>query len=100
MGGAYSGLAEGAEGIPFNAAAASQRNPYSTTRTDYDINGGITFPALGREHRLRQQRARRLPATATSSSATVGGLVQHDTSGIGSDHLAAELLARHAAQLD
>src|SRR6476661_7927210 len=26
MGGAYSGLAEGAEGIPFNAAAASQRS--------------------------------------------------------------------------
>lgn len=44
MGGAYSALAEGAEGIPFNAAAASLRYPYSTTRTDYDLNAGITFP--------------------------------------------------------
>src|SRR6478672_3195507 len=43
MGGAYAGLAEGAEGIPFNAAAASQRNAYSTTATDYELNAGITF---------------------------------------------------------
>ena len=45
MGGAYAGLAEGAEGIPFNAAAASQRYGYSTTRTDWELTGGITFPA-------------------------------------------------------
>ncbi len=45
MGGAYSALADGAEGIPFNAAAASQRYPYSTTRTDWELTGGITFPA-------------------------------------------------------
>ena len=45
MGGAYSGLADGAEGIPFNAAAASQRYPYSTTRTDWELTGGVTFPA-------------------------------------------------------
>jgi len=45
MGGAYSALAEGAEGIPFNAASASLRFPYSTTRTDYDITAGITFPS-------------------------------------------------------
>lgn len=44
LGGAYSALAEGAEGIPFNAAAASVRYPYSTTRTDYDLTAGITFP--------------------------------------------------------
>ena len=44
MGGAFSALAEGAEGIPFNAAAASQRQPYSTTRADYELNGSITFP--------------------------------------------------------
>jgi hypothetical protein len=45
MGGAYAALADGAEGIPFNAAAASQRHPYSTTRTDWELTGGITFPA-------------------------------------------------------
>jgi len=45
MGGAYSALADGAEGIPFNAAAASQRYPYSTTRTDWELTGGVTFPA-------------------------------------------------------
>ncbi|MBS2018364.1 MAG: hypothetical protein JST00_36195 [Deltaproteobacteria bacterium] len=45
LGGAYSALAEGAEGIPFNAAAASVRYPYSTTRVDYDLTAGITFPS-------------------------------------------------------
>jgi hypothetical protein len=45
MGGAYSALAEGAEGIPFNVAAASQRDPYSTKRIDYDLTAGITFPS-------------------------------------------------------
>ncbi|MEA2751211.1 MAG: hypothetical protein QOI41_5354 [Myxococcales bacterium] len=45
MAGAYSALAEGAEGIPFNAAAASQRYGYSTTRTDWELTGGVTFPA-------------------------------------------------------
>ena len=45
MGGAYSGLAEGPEGIPFNAPAASQRFPYSTQRTDYELTAGVTFPS-------------------------------------------------------
>jgi hypothetical protein len=44
MGGAYVGLAEGAEGIPFNPAAASWRFPQSTTKVDWDITGGITLP--------------------------------------------------------
>ena len=44
MGGAYAGLAEGSEGIPTNAAAASQRYPYSTTRMDYEVTGSVTFP--------------------------------------------------------
>ena len=45
LGGAYAGLAEGAEGIPFNPAAASQRFPYSTEHLDYDLTAGVTFPA-------------------------------------------------------
>lgn len=44
MGGAYVGLAEGAEGIPFNPAAASWRFPQSTTKVDWDITGGFTLP--------------------------------------------------------
>src|SRR5688500_3866189 len=44
MGGAYVGLSEGAEGIPFNPAAASWRFPRSTTKVDWDITGGLTLP--------------------------------------------------------
>lgn len=44
MGGAFTGLAEGAEGIPFNPASASLRMPQSTTDVDWDITGGFTLP--------------------------------------------------------
>ena len=45
LGGAYTAIAEGTEGIPFNPAAASLRPPYSTTRDDYDLTAGLTLPA-------------------------------------------------------
>jgi hypothetical protein len=45
MGGAASALASGAEGIAFNAASASPRDPYSTRRIDYDLTLGLTFPS-------------------------------------------------------
>lgn len=45
MGGAYTALAEGADGIPFNPAAASQRFPYSTKNVDFELTAGITIPA-------------------------------------------------------
>lgn len=44
LAGAYTAVAEGAEGIPFNPAAASVRFPYSTTYVDWDITGGLTLP--------------------------------------------------------
>lgn len=44
LSGAYSAIAEGSEGIPFNPAAASLRMPYSTTNVDWDISGGFTLP--------------------------------------------------------
>jgi hypothetical protein len=50
LAGAYTAIAEGSEGIPFNAAAASLRPAYSTTRDDFDLTGSITFsnlPILG-----------------------------------------------------
>lgn len=45
LGGAYTAIAEGTEGIPFNPAAASFRPSYSTTRDDYDLTAGLTLPA-------------------------------------------------------
>jgi hypothetical protein len=88
MGGAYSALAEGAEAIPFNAASASQRDPYSTLRTDFEVNGGVTFPGS-------------LPGSLTRTDfdnnghvgfgydnfvfATLGGLLQHDAWGFGAN---------------
>lgn len=44
MGGAFTAVAEDTDAIPFNPAAASVRSPWSTTKTDYDITGGITLP--------------------------------------------------------
>jgi hypothetical protein len=44
MGGAYTAIADGADGIIFNPAAASVRAPYSTKRIDWDLTGGITLP--------------------------------------------------------
>ena len=44
LAGAYTAIAEDAEGIPFNPAAASFRQPYSTTRDDYDLTAGFTSP--------------------------------------------------------
>lgn len=45
LAGAYSALAEGAEGHSFNAAAPVVRTPYSTRRTDWDATAGVTFPS-------------------------------------------------------
>jgi hypothetical protein len=45
LGGAFTAIAEGPDGIPFNPAAASLRAPYSTTRDDYDLTASITLPA-------------------------------------------------------
>lgn len=45
LGGAYTAVAENSDGIPFNPAAASLRMPYSTTKTDWDITGGVTLPS-------------------------------------------------------
>src|SRR5579863_8250472 len=46
LGGAYTAIGDGTDGIPFNAASASVRAPYSTTRDDYDLTGSITFSSL------------------------------------------------------
>jgi hypothetical protein len=45
LGGAYTAIAENTDGIPFNPAAASFRAPYSHTRADWDLTGGITLPS-------------------------------------------------------
>jgi len=82
MGGAYSGLAEGAEGIPFNAAAASQRTPYSTTTTDYEINGGFTFPGSVANTDFDNNGHVGF-GYDNFVFATLGGLLQHDNFGVG-----------------
>lgn len=82
MGGAYSGLAEGAEGIPFNAAAASQRNPYSTTTTDYELNGSLTFPGSVSNTDFDNNGHVGF-GYDNFVFATVGGFLQHDDFGVG-----------------
>lgn len=82
MGGAYAGLAEGAEGIPFNAAAASQRNPYSTTTTDYELNGSLTFPGSV-SHTDFDNNGHVGFGYDNFVFATLGGFLQHDNFGVG-----------------
>jgi hypothetical protein len=83
MGGAYSALAEGAEGIPFNAAAASQRYPYSTTRTDWELTGSLTFPASVASTDF-DNNGRSGFKYRNFVFGTVGGLIQHGHWGFGS----------------
>lgn len=45
MAGAYTAVAEGSDGIPFNPAAASLRLPWSRKKTDWDWSAGATLPA-------------------------------------------------------
>jgi hypothetical protein len=83
MGGAYSALAEGAEGIPFNAAAASQRYPYSTSRTDYDLTASLTFPTSV-DRTDFDNNGHVGFGYRNFVFATLGGLLQRDHFGIGS----------------
>lgn len=82
MGGAYTAIAEGADGIPFNPAAASLRSPYSTTRDDWDITGGVTFPSSieGTDFDNNGQKGLTYDSFVWGS---LGGYVQHDHLGIG-----------------
>jgi hypothetical protein len=84
MGGAYSALAEGVEGITSNAAAASQRDPYSTLRTDFDVNGGVTFP--GSIARTDFDNNGHVGFGYDNFIfATLGGILQHDAWGFGAN---------------
>jgi len=83
MGGAYAGLAEGSEGIPTNAAAASQRYPFSTTRLDYEVTGSVTFP--GSVARTDFDNNGRIGFKYSDFVfATLGGFFQYDHWGFGS----------------
>jgi hypothetical protein len=45
LAGAYAPLAQGAEGMNFNAAAPAVRNPWSHDKVDWDLTAGVTFPS-------------------------------------------------------
>ncbi len=82
LAGAYTAIAEGTKGIPFNPAAASFRPPYSTTRDDYDLTGGLTLPAsvTGTDF----DNNGKVGFTYDSFFwLTFGGLLQHDRVGFG-----------------
>jgi hypothetical protein len=42
LAGAYSAIAEGADGMSFNAAAPAVREPFSVNHVDYDLTAGFT----------------------------------------------------------
>ena len=82
LGGAYTAIAEGSEGIPFNPAAASLRAPYSTTRVDYDVSGGVTLPATVARNDFDNNGDRNFP-TSSFVWATLGGYLQVGKLGFG-----------------
>jgi hypothetical protein len=45
LGGAYGPYAEGADGLPANAAAPAVREPYSVSYLDWDLAFSVAFPA-------------------------------------------------------
>jgi hypothetical protein len=45
LGGAFTAITEGTEGIQWNPTAASLRPPFSTTRDDHDLAFGVTLPS-------------------------------------------------------
>jgi hypothetical protein len=82
LGGAFTAIAEGTEGIPFNPAAASFRQPYSTTRDDWDLTAGLTLPAsvTGTDF----DNNGKVGFTYDSFFwATFGGMIQHDRLALG-----------------
>jgi hypothetical protein len=82
LAGAYTAIAEGTEGIPFNPAAASLRPPYSTTRDDYDLTAGLTLPTSvkGTDFDNNGQVGF---SYDNFYWLTFGGLLQHDKIGFG-----------------
>jgi len=82
LGAAYTAIAEGADGITFNPAGVSVRPPWSTTRDDYDITGGVTFPNSITGTDFDNNGSTRF-TTKSFVWGTLGGYVQHDALGIG-----------------
>ncbi len=90
MAGAYTAIAEGTEGISFNAAAPAIRAPYSTTRDDWDLTGSVTFsnlPFLGDASVIATDFENKGLTSFSRDAAFVwasgGFTIQHDQAGIG-----------------
>ncbi len=82
LGGAYTAIAEGTDGIPFNPAAASLRPPYSSTRDDYDLTAGLTLPSSVKGTDFDNNGS--VGFTYDNFYwLTVGGMLQHDKLGFG-----------------
>lgn len=82
LAGAYTAIAEGADGIPFNPASASLRYPHSTTYDDFDVTGGVTVPSTI-DHNDFDNNGRRGFRYDNFIWATFGGYVQHGALGLG-----------------
>lgn len=82
LGGAYAPLGEGADGFSFNAASPALRPSWSTDRTDWDLTGGVIFPASVSGTDFDNNGTRGF-AYNNFVFATVGGLIQHEAWGIG-----------------
>jgi opacity protein-like surface antigen len=48
LSGAVTAVGDGADAIPWNPAAVALRAPYSTTRADWEVTGGVTLPSYVR----------------------------------------------------
>jgi hypothetical protein len=82
LGGAFTAIAEGTEGIAWNPTAASVRRAFSTTRDDYDLTLGVTLPGSV-EHTDFDNDGQSGFAYDRFVWATFGGILQHGPLGFG-----------------
>lgn len=80
--GAFTAIAEGSEGIPFNPAAVSHRPPSSTTRADWDITGGFTLPSSVTDTDFDNNGDKKFQ-TRNFVWGNLGGHIHYDKLGIG-----------------
>jgi hypothetical protein len=82
LAGAFTAIAEGADAIQWNPAAVSLRAPYSTTRDDFELTGGVTLPSSVKRTDFDNNGS--VGFTYDSFVwLTAGGYVQHDQLGLG-----------------
>ena len=82
LGGAYTSIAEGAVGLPFNPASAAHRAYYSESRFDWDLSIDFLIPGIFQSSDFDYDNNGR-SATSASIAYSAGALIQYGSFGFG-----------------